>query len=119
MPRIRDRITHFYFLRTFDVRRDVAGFADLQLFAHVRFWIETADLFHLDVFARVQQLHLHPCPQFPIKNPHVRNDPLVSIKIGIESERLHRRRAGRFWSGNPINNCLKNFVNANTFLGAG
>ena len=61
----------------------------IEFLAHVWFGIEAADFFDLYVFARVQQLDLHPGFQLAVEHAHMRDDTLVSIEIGIEAQGLH------------------------------
>src|SRR5215831_7000754 len=119
VPRIGNRVTHFDFLRTFNIGGDVASFTYLQLFAHVRFRIEAANLFDLDFLSGVEQLDLHSRLELPVKNSHVGNDSFVSVEIRIENEGLERNGRGRFWRRDAFDNRFQNLIDAEAFLGAG
>ena len=67
----------------------------------------------------MQQLHLHSRLQLAVEHAHVRDDALVSVEIGIEAQRLQRRRARRLRRRNALDDRLQNFINANPLLGAG
>src|SRR5437899_8002445 len=89
MARVRYRVAHFDFLRAFDIRGKIAGFAPLQLLARVWLRIEAADFLHLDVFARMQKLHPQTRSQLAIENADVCDHAFVGIEVRIESQRLN------------------------------
>ena len=119
IPRVGDGVAHLHFLRALDVGGDVAGLADLQLLAHVRLGIEAADFLDLHVLARVQQLDLHARLQFAVEDAHVGHHAFVGVEIGIEAQRLQRRRARRLGRRNPLHDRFEDLVNADALLGAG
>src|SRR5690348_18451125 len=43
IARLGNCVAHFDFLRAFDVRRHVAGFANFEFITEIRFWVEAAD----------------------------------------------------------------------------
>ena len=119
MTCIGDGIAHLHFQRAFDIRCHVTGFPHFQFFSHVRFGVKAADLLYLHIFSRVEQFDLHASLQLAVKHAHVCHHSFIGVKIRIESQGLHGRRSRRFRRRNPFHDRFQNFVNANSFLGAG
>ena len=116
---VGDGVAHLHFLGALDVGRHVAGLADFEPLAHVGLGIEAADFLDLHVLAGMEQLDLHPRLQLAVEDAHVGHHAFVSIEIGIEPERLQRRRAGRLRRRNPVHDRFENLVDADALLGAG
>ena len=67
----------------------------------------------------MEQFDLHPGLQLAVEHAHVGDHALVSVEIGIEPQRLQRRRARGLGRRNALDNRLQNLVDADALLGAG
>src|ERR1041385_1380205 len=119
MAGVGNRIAHLHFLRTFDVGRKVSRLTNFELITHVRFRIETADLFDFDVLARMKQFYADARLELTVENTHVGDDAFVSVKIRIERQSLKAGRARSLRVRDSFNDPFENLIDADAFLGAG
>ncbi len=118
VPRVGDGVAHLHLSRRLDVGREITGFAHFQFFAHVGLGIEAADFLDLDVFAGVEQLHLHARLQFAVEHADMRDDALVGVEQRVKRQRLQTRRARGLRRGNALHDGFQNFLNADSLLRA-